>query len=93
MVRHPAYIGGLTIYFGQYLFGFAKHTFLRECVAWKFPLMYRSFLVFVIMISSVMFLNALKRAVKEDEMLRKKFGKEWEEWARKTRYRFVPGIW
>jgi len=32
-----------------------------------------------------------KRTLEEEDMLRKAFGKEWEEWHAKTA-RFVPGI-
>jgi len=30
------------------------------------------------------------RAEVEDQVLRKEFGKEWEEWARKVPYKFIP---
>lgn len=33
-----------------------------------------------------------RRADIEDEVLRKEFGKEWEEWARVVRYKFIPGV-
>lgn len=32
------------------------------------------------------------RADVEDQVLRKEFGKEWEEWAQTVRYKFIPGI-
>jgi len=32
------------------------------------------------------------RAEIEDRVLREEFGKEWEEWARVVRYKFVPGV-
>lgn len=32
------------------------------------------------------------RAEVEDQVLRKEFGKEWEEWARVVRYKFIPGV-
>lgn len=32
------------------------------------------------------------RADVEDQVLRKEFGKDWEEWARVVRYKFIPGI-
>ena len=30
------------------------------------------------------------RAEVEDQVLRKEFGNEWEEWARKVPYSFIP---
>ena len=32
------------------------------------------------------------RAEVEDQVLRKEFGEEWEEWTRKVPYKFVPGV-
>ena len=34
-----------------------------------------------------------KRAEAEDEVLKEEFGKEWEEWARVVKYRFIPGLY
>jgi protein-S-isoprenylcysteine O-methyltransferase Ste14 len=35
----------------------------------------------------------VKRAEVEDQVLKEEFGKEWEEWARVVRYRFIPGLY
>ena len=35
----------------------------------------------------------VKRAETEDQVLRAEFGKEWEEWARVVKYRFIPGLY
>ena len=35
----------------------------------------------------------VKRAEAEDQALKEAFGKEWEEWARVVRYRFIPGLY
>ena len=35
----------------------------------------------------------LKRAEAEDRVLREEFGKEWEEWARVVKYKFIPGLY
>lgn len=32
------------------------------------------------------------RGRKEDEFLRREFGQRWEDWARKVRYRYLPGV-
>jgi protein-S-isoprenylcysteine O-methyltransferase Ste14 len=34
-----------------------------------------------------------RRPIVEDEMLKKEFGKKWDEWAKKVPYRLVPGIY
>lgn len=33
------------------------------------------------------------RTGKEDEVLRSEFGKTWEDWARRTRYRLLPYVY
>jgi protein-S-isoprenylcysteine O-methyltransferase Ste14 len=35
----------------------------------------------------------IDRARREDTMLRREFGQEWEKWAQKTPYRLIPGIY
>lgn len=35
----------------------------------------------------------VKRAGVEDQVLKEEFGKEWEEWARVVKYRFIPGLY
>lgn len=29
----------------------------------------------------------------EDDLMRKEFGKKWEEWAKVVRYRLIPGVY
>jgi len=36
--------------------------------------------------------TVILRAPREDAMLRETFGKQWEEYANKVRYRFLPGL-
>lgn len=33
------------------------------------------------------------RVESEDAMLKKQFGKEWEKWAEKTRYKLIPFVY
>jgi len=92
-VRHPSYTGADVLYIGQILFGFASHTFLGECVSWRFPVAYQALCVLIVVWVAIGILNMQKRAVMEDRLLKKEFGKEWEDWARRTRFRLFPGIW
>jgi len=36
---------------------------------------------------------SLSRPAPEDQMLQGALGEEWETWAKKVRYRLVPGIY
>lgn len=38
------------------------------------------------------YVGVILRAKKEDEYLREAFKDEWEEWARRVSYMFLPGI-
>lgn len=42
---------------------------------------------------AMLFLISLRRVSKEDEMLKKKFGKEWEDWAREVPHALVPWVY
>ncbi|KDQ50763.1 hypothetical protein JAAARDRAFT_185973 [Jaapia argillacea MUCL 33604] len=35
---------------------------------------------------------SVRRAVLEDVLLKKRFGEEWEGWAKSVRYRIFPGV-
>lgn len=35
---------------------------------------------------------ATRRSLAEDEEMRKMFGKEWEEYAKKVRWWYIPGV-
>jgi len=37
-------------------------------------------------------LSSIKRTIVEDAMLKKEFGKEWDEWAGRVKYRMIPGV-
>ena len=39
------------------------------------------------------FVNIPRRMPVEDEILKKEFGREWDEWARAVQYRLVPGVY
>jgi len=93
IVRHPSYTGADIFYAGHIIFGFARHTFLSECIAETFSIGHTLLSSFVVVFIILGAMNMVKRAGKEDEMLKREFGKEWEDWARKTRFRLIPGIW
>lgn len=61
---------------------------------------YATILVLVMRISFILYMMwtisvigmLISRAPKEDETLRQKFGREWEEYAKVVRWRFVPYV-
>ena len=38
-------------------------------------------------------LGVLLRVDREDQMMRKEFGEEWEKWAKKTPHRLIPFLY
>ncbi len=44
------------------------------------------------MIGSMLVMGAA-RIKKEDDMLRKEFGRSWEQWVERVPYRIIPGIY
>ncbi|KAH9836291.1 uncharacterized protein C8Q71DRAFT_708626 [Rhodofomes roseus] len=92
VVRHPSYT---TLMLGVTAVGLthmAPGSWFRECglaettlgkaIAWGYLawMMYGMF-------------NLTARTPQEDAILKKEFGKEWEEYARRVPYRLIPGIY
>ncbi|KAF9500248.1 hypothetical protein BDN71DRAFT_1192510 [Pleurotus eryngii] len=90
-VRHPSYTGLFASYIGATIFIYSPGHWLRECgssdivglmvtCVWFFDLV-------------ICFYGVGKRLRSEDEGLRRRFGKEWEEFARRVPHRLIPGIY
>jgi protein-S-isoprenylcysteine O-methyltransferase Ste14 len=88
-VRHPAYLGAPMLVLGYLCALFARGSYLTECLSlgWKPEILLGIVLAFVIIYPS------FSRAITEDKLLRKEFGREWDDWAMRVRYRIFPGIW
>lgn len=92
-VRHPAYAGAITIGIGQTLFYMANGTFVKECIGWKYPLAFNIGRLVLSAHTALGVMTIFKRTMTEDGLLKKEFGKEWEDWARRVKYRIYPGIY
>jgi len=87
-VRHPSYVALPFAVFGWTLNSTSQGTVLRE---W-FGETNADGVVLIAMVGMVYVCWQLaKRAEVEDQVLKEEFGKEWEEWARVVKYRFIPG--
>jgi len=92
-VRHPSYTGALCVKIGLTLVGLTRGSWIIECAVgsdrpgamFAIHCMWISWWVWTVGSMYV-------RAVAEDGQLRKKFGEEWERYAIKVRYWFVPGL-
>ncbi|KIJ44731.1 hypothetical protein M422DRAFT_167821 [Sphaerobolus stellatus SS14] len=91
VVRHPAYVG---VAFG--LLGTAMLFVGPRSYPWACGLATSSAVAFTIWLWIIFLVyltySTLRRGPIEDEGLRATFGKEWEEYAKKVPYMFIPGI-
>jgi protein-S-isoprenylcysteine O-methyltransferase Ste14 len=93
IVRHPGYTGLLISYSGWFLWQFWEGSWIRESGLWDTAQGKVATLSYaIIMILGSLYL-VLSRMSNEDEALRKQFGKQWEDWAKKVSYYILPGIY
>ena len=91
-VRHPAYTGAYISFAGIVIWYTAQGSWLRESEVYRTPL--ASLVIAIVMAHLFSVALALfLRISKEDEMLKKTFGEEWDKWARKVPARLCPGIY
>jgi len=91
-VRHPAYTGGSLLVLGHTLFLYSSHTLMSECLSRSKVVAYMRGAV-VIGRSLLPIYSAFWRAAEEDRLLKKEFGKEWDQWAARTKYRLIPYVY
>ena len=91
VVRHPSYTALALLKLGTLLSLCAPGSWWAEVVRHEGTLV-RAAIVGFWAYLTVYSILVCSRAVAEDSMLKRAFGKEWEEYARVVRYRFVPGV-
>ncbi|PPQ79747.1 hypothetical protein CVT24_010123 [Panaeolus cyanescens] len=93
IVRHPSYAAMLFTQPGVVLWSLTPGSWVRECgilnSRWGAVLC----TIVALRILVVVYVIPFGRMPEEDKMLKKKFGKEWEEWAARVRYRLIPGVY
>jgi protein-S-isoprenylcysteine O-methyltransferase Ste14 len=92
VVRHPSYTGVLLYGIGNDIIVFAKGTVLRECSVPSYGSWVQWIIWILVAFRTVMPFVLFWRTQSEDTLLKKEFGKEWEGWAARTRYRVIPFI-
>ncbi|GLB45251.1 putative ergosterol biosynthesis ERG4/ERG24 family protein [Lyophyllum shimeji] len=96
-VRHPSYTGALLCLVGGLLCLLAPGAWTRECSGlWNGSRgrVSAGVLWGVLVLGAVVVARAVTgRMEREDAMLRERFGKEWERWAREVPWKLVPGIY
>ncbi|KDR81040.1 hypothetical protein GALMADRAFT_277115 [Galerina marginata CBS 339.88] len=93
IVRHPSYTGLIIAHPGWFLWQFGEGSWVRESGIWNTAVGKVVVMSFgIIIIIGPLYLT-LERMSREDRALKMRFGKEWEQWAGRVRYRVIPGVW
>ncbi|KAG2029424.1 hypothetical protein BDR03DRAFT_975834 [Suillus americanus] len=92
IVRHPSYTGLFLQYVGIVIAHGSKGSWMRHSGILQVPYMKVSAaLVFFLVTTS--FLTVIGRTSVEDKMMQGALGKDWENWAKKVKYRLLPGVY
>ncbi|KAF4571752.1 hypothetical protein EYR40_008275 [Pleurotus pulmonarius] len=90
-VRHPSYTGIFASFIGATVYMYSPGHWLRECGSSSSVGVAVS-LVWALNFA-ICFYGLGTRMSAEDEGLRRKFGKEWDDFARRVPCRLIPGIY
>jgi protein-S-isoprenylcysteine O-methyltransferase Ste14 len=90
-LRHPSYTGALLLMVGVLLCNFGQGSWMVECMGFGASVTEQ----IILWGAGIGIWNvaAIPRMLQEDEVLKKQFGKEWEEWASAVRWRIMPGVY
>jgi protein-S-isoprenylcysteine O-methyltransferase Ste14 len=91
-VRHPAYLGSLCLMAGLTFTGLTRGSWIVECAVPPSP---TGRLILFAMASSWWIYTAgvgWTRCIAEDQQMRRMFPDEWDLYANRVRYWFVPGL-
>jgi protein-S-isoprenylcysteine O-methyltransferase Ste14 len=104
VVRHPSYTGLLALLWGSALAVAAPGSWVRGVLvdsairdgvisgpAWMSYA--RALGIAVALLQLIPTVGAFDRTHREDETLKREFGEKWDEWAQKTPYRLIPGMY
>lgn len=92
IVRHPSYTGYLLQYAGIVAMYISKGSWVRESGILQVPAV-------KVLAGSCFFLltafvgTVTHRPAVEDKMLQRVMGDEWMDWAKRVKYRLIPGIY
>ena len=92
VVRHPSYAGGFVMVIGKVIWYTARGSWLRESMIYQRKLSWLLIapVMFAILFGSLVVIPC--RMPVEDAILKKEFGKDWDEWAKAVPYRLIPGV-
>ena len=92
IVRHPSYTMAFLMFIANFLSHASPGAWLWESRFYEMKLSWFFLVPSVLTFFLFMFIM-ITRPGKEDELLKKEFGKKWEEWAEAVPYRLIPGVY
>ncbi|KAI8995222.1 ICMT-domain-containing protein [Trametes punicea] len=92
IARHPSYTAWTMMIAGNFALLLSKGSYFVE-TGWLQRLPGKALASAIIGYLSFVTVQLLSRVPKEDGVLRKEFGRQWEEWATKTPYRLIPYVY
>ncbi|KNZ77959.1 Protein-S-isoprenylcysteine O-methyltransferase B [Termitomyces sp. J132] len=89
IVRHPSYSGAVVMYAGLVLWHAFPGSYLMESGILD-AVLGKVVVSTLVLQSSTIIVALFLRSRDEDDAMHKKFGKTWEEWAKKVPYAVIP---
>ncbi|KAI1785066.1 ICMT-domain-containing protein [Ganoderma leucocontextum] len=92
IARHPSYTGWVFLMVGNFTLLATEGSYFTEAGLWG-TMAGKVVACSVMGYLSWVTINLIKRTASEDEILRKEFGAQWDEWEKKTPYRLIPFVY
>lgn len=87
IVRHPSYTAAILAFAGAMIVYATRGALTYEC-----PMGYYLWTLIWGLLLVITLVVGVDRCIREDELLHRTFGEEWERWSRRVRWRLVPWI-
>jgi protein-S-isoprenylcysteine O-methyltransferase Ste14 len=92
IVRHPSYTGLLLQVIGIIVMCGSQGSWMRQSGILHAPFVKVLVAVNVLFLVIAIWLSISRPAI-EDNMLQRAMGEDWKNWAKKVKYRLLPGIY
>lgn len=92
VVRHPSYAGALLHNIGLVFWYGSRGSWLMESSVVE-TTVGSTLLCLYAFFYTMINISILIRMSEEDKLMKKSFGKEWEDWAQQVPYYIIPGIY
>lgn len=92
IVRHPSYTGVLLQNVGLVIMHGSEGSWVRQSGILQLPYMKVSAAV-ILCTLTIGVLTIIKQCSVEDKVLQRAMGEDWANWAKKVKYRLLPGVY